>query len=101
MKQIFTDDFESCTVSIIFETSDGKIIQSGQITAPIIVLKSQFLNYVNEVSHREDPLVVTMKRTVPVWSQCDQKMIGREAFVRFMNNAYLSWMDAQKEKNGE
>ena len=101
MKQIFIDDFEPCVVSIIIETPDGRAIQSGQVTGPIIALKTQFLNYVNEMSHSGDPLMVTMKRTVPVWSQYDQKMIGREAFVRFMNNAYLSWMDAQKDKNGE
>ena len=71
------------------------------MTMPAFALKEHFLNAVNNAASRTDPLRITMKRSIPVWSQFEQKAINREAFVRFMNNAYLAWEDEQKNKNGE
>ena len=94
------EDFESFSVELVVESPYG-IVQALRMTMPAFALKEHFMNAVNNAASRVDPLRITMKRSIPVWCQFEQKAINREAFVRFMNNAYLAWMDEQKGNTNE
>ena len=45
--------------------------------------------------------VETQNSIVNVWNPFDQGFIKKTLFVRFMNNAYLAWMDEQKGNTNE
>ncbi len=63
-----------------------------------MVLEQQFMSMVNKAANQNTPVKVTMKRDIPTWSQFEQKLISREAFVRFMNNKYVAYMDERENE---
>ena len=94
------EDLEPFSVTITVETQNS-IVNQASITAPAIMLKDQFMDLVNQVSQKRSPYKVEMSRIVNVWNPFDQGFIKKTLFVRFMNNAYLAWMDEQKGNTNE
>lgn len=94
------DDLEPFSVTITVETQNS-IVHQISMTAPAIMLKGQFMDLVNQVAQKQSPYKVEMSRIVDIWSQFEQCLLKRSIFVRFMNNAYLAWMDEQKGNTNE
>ena len=71
-----------------FEIENGQNTQKQTIQAPQIMLINQFVSYMQEAAKAPQPVGVKMSRNVPVYDSINDRQIGREVYIAFINNAY-------------
>ena len=85
---MITDQLE--VFQCIFEVSTPYTTQIQQMEAPRFMLEQQFLALAEQAAGSNDPVKVTIRRPIPIWSQFDQRWLDREASIEFKNNAYVA-----------
>lgn len=69
------------------------LVQSQQLSAPPEILRSQFMQLVQQVASQSQPMKIRMVRWKDVWSQIDNEWKRLELDVVFQN-----WKDNENEE---
>lgn len=89
---MFHEIFQEYSVSFIVTQEHG--VKRTSMTAPRMVIEHRFINLIQDVASRQEPIKIKLARSEPVWSRFDNCTYDREYGIEFAN-------DAWKTKYGE
>lgn len=87
---MFFNEEEFEVFRCVFEVTTPYVTQRQEMEAPRIMLEQRFVVLAKQAAASNEPVMVAIRRTAPVYSQFDQQWFDRELFIEFKNNAYLA-----------
>lgn len=72
------------------EITEGDKVQTHKLQAPRMIIEGQFIELMRQAGQVGVPVKIKLSRTEQIYDVFDQKMIDRENFIIFRNNAYRS-----------
>lgn len=72
------------------EITEGDKTQTHHLQAPRMMIEGQFLQLMQQAGQVGTPIKIKLSRIEQIYDVFEQKMIERENFIIFRNNAYRS-----------
>lgn len=80
------------------EIKNGDNIQSQFITAPVDIIKLQFIQLLNEIAHSNNPIRLKISKDEEIWDGYNKNFKKIINYIQFSNKKYMeTYPDEFKE----
>lgn len=71
------------------EIKNGNNIQSQVITAPVDIVKLQFIQLLNEIAHSNNPIKLKISKEEEIWDNYNKNSKKLTNYIQFSNKKYM------------